>query len=424
MLLWLICCKRPMTLQELAFAIAIDPEDKQLDKNKVFFRDDLLLDICGSLVKVRETRQWKKVVEFSHFSVLEYLTTKLPSGLSHEFFIDQKAGHAEIMKCCLAYISFPQLMRRYHNIDHNRPQQVEFYLHDEELLTRERCVEHEFNFMKYASQYWYFHAKEVEHDSTARQAIRDFIENAQHDVFEAWSMVWRRELINTMGAPIHFPISHPARDGLSYAAFLGLHHVVGDLLKEDTLGNSIRYSRNAAMVAAVHDMSSKSLGQLIEAGVNIEHRDEKGLVVLLYAVSVGNVKAVEMLLRANADITARDIHGYFYTYGKGYTALHIAAQYGRTEVCKLLLDNGASVRDLDDADGTPLFAAVCRGLWSRPNVVRVLLKAGSSIRHFNMNGETVLDVAIQAGDTEVINILVEAGATVTATDNMTGFSVD
>lgn len=79
-----------------------------------------------------------------------------------------------------------------------------------------------------------------------------------------------------------------------------------------------------------------------------------------------------------------------------------------------------AVRSLDDAGGMPLFAAVRRGLWSRPDVVRL---AGSMIVYLGC-GETVLDIVIQADDIQVIGVLLEVGATATTRDNMVKFSVD
>jgi len=104
-----------MTMQELAVAVAIDPEDKCCDANKMLFRDEHLFEICMPLVRLKGIVN-DTIVEFTHFSAFEYLTTRLPDGQRDVCFIDQQTGHGQIMKCCLTHLSFPDLIRSYQRI--------------------------------------------------------------------------------------------------------------------------------------------------------------------------------------------------------------------------------------------------------------------------------------------------------------------
>ena len=67
--------------------------------------------------------------------------------------------------------------------------------------------------------------------------------------------------------------------------------------------------------------------------------DPTGWPILHWAVYLGNLDAVKMLLRSGARVNTPDIYGA--------TALHWAAWGGRHSIAKLLLNNGASCRAMD-----------------------------------------------------------------------------
>ncbi len=62
---------------------------------------------------------------------------------------------------------------------------------------------------------------------------------------------------------------------------------------------------------------------------------------------------VELLVAAGADINRACEHGY--------TALHMAAQWGHLDVVRFLVDSGAHPRPVSDRDGTPADMARRRG---------------------------------------------------------------
>jgi len=103
--MWLICCKRPLSLDELAVAVAIDSEDKIFNDAKRVFRNEQLLEICISFIRLDKDGT---KVEFTHFSIVEYLTTRFLDGQENDYFVDARSGHAQLMSCCLTYFSFPR----------------------------------------------------------------------------------------------------------------------------------------------------------------------------------------------------------------------------------------------------------------------------------------------------------------------------
>ncbi len=90
----------------------------------------------------------------------------------------------------------------------------------------------------------------------------------------------------------------------------------------------------------------------------------------------------------------------------------------RVDTVRALLQAGADVHSLDSYSGTGLIRAADRG---HVEVIRELLKTDIRIDHVNRLGWTALLEAILLGDggprhTEVVRLLVEAGANVNLAD--------
>jgi ankyrin repeat protein len=93
----------------------------------------------------------------------------------------------------------------------------------------------------------------------------------------------------------------------------------------------------------------------------------------------------------------------------GFTALHLAAFFGKPEVAKTLLDAGASVDTYttNDFANQPLHAAAAgRHL----EVCRLLLAAGADVNATQHGGYAPLHEAAQHGDVEMVELFLSAGA--------------
>jgi ankyrin repeat protein len=139
-----------------------------------------------------------------------------------------------------------------------------------------------------------------------------------------------------------------------------------------------------ALIAAVTLEDTDEIHNQLNAGAEINTRDDKGYTLLQNAIRGFKNDAVAVLLERGADpeIPA--------TIAPAYTALHIAAQCANEAATKLLLQyqNGPDIRD--DANETPLHVAAQAGAVA---IARLLVEAGAEIMPKDGNKETPRDVA-------------------------------
>lgn len=93
----------------------------------------------------------------------------------------------------------------------------------------------------------------------------------------------------------------------------------------------------------------------------------------------------------------------------GFTALHLAAFFGKAEVARLLLEHGAGVDvyTRNPFANQPLHAAAAG---RHIEVCRVLLAAGADVNATQHGGFTPLHEAAQHGDVEMSELFLSAGA--------------
>ena len=111
---------------------------------------------------------------------------------------------------------------------------------------------------------------------------------------------------------------------------------------------------------------------------------------LFDAVRNGNLAEVERLLDRGADVGVRDD-------GDGFTPLHEACFWGRTDIARLLLDRGADPGARGDAGTTSLHTA-CE--WGHTDIARLLLDRGADVGAQGEDGYTPLDLACDLPEDE------------------------
>jgi ankyrin repeat protein len=129
---------------------------------------------------------------------------------------------------------------------------------------------------------------------------------------------------------------------------------------------------------------------------------------LIEAAKENNLPEASRILRAGADVNAKD--------SNGFTPQHWACFKGQVQVAKELLDHGADVDATDNHGSTPLHRACFNG---NVQIVKELLDHGADTETTNRFGKTPLYFACNQGHLAVVNALLSGGANILA-ENING----
>jgi ankyrin repeat protein len=169
-------------------------------------------------------------------------------------------------------------------------------------------------------------------------------------------------------------------------------------------------SRDQALIAASDKGDLAAVERLVSEGANVKAKDRRGRTALLAATHGNHVAVARALIAAGSDVNAKDdIQDSAYLY---------AGAEGRTEILKMTLAAGADLKSTNRYGGTALIPAAHHG---HPEAVKVLLATAIDKDHVNKLGWTALLEAVILGDggpthTEIVRLLVEAGANVNIAD--------
>jgi ankyrin repeat protein len=302
-------------------------------------------------------------VQFSHFSVKEFLTSPrlaTASGEVSNYHIDSEPAHTVLAQACLGIL---------------------LQIQDDV----EGCTSKDHPLAKYAAEHWTTHAQFGKVSSRLHKGM-EYLFDANKPHFKVWLTLYDIDTYPNYHATFHefapaYSDKHPQdvnTDGGYHvrplvAALAGEHFQTADLLRHNGAGLDVRghLERNPLHAAA----------------------------------SSGNFEVVRMLIECYpTDINARDVHGW--------TPLLFASggdssKDGSVRVVRLLLEHGADMNAQAQNDRTPLQWASMNGALE---VVRLLLEHGSEVEAKHNGGKTTLQVAVDRGHAEVVELLREHGS--------------
>jgi ankyrin repeat protein len=120
----------------------------------------------------------------------------------------------------------------------------------------------------------------------------------------------------------------------------------------------------------------------------VEEKAMSKVIELHSTVKHGDLTGIKALLDENRDLA----NSRSETDARGTCPLHVAAEFDQGEAARLLLEYGADVSLLDSENDA--IALGWAAFFGRPEVVAVLLEAGSEPSQRNKNGLTPLGCAV------------------------------
>lgn len=130
-------------------------------------------------------------------------------------------------------------------------------------------------------------------------------------------------------------------------------------------------------------------------------KDEMGLTPLIYAVSRGHRKVVELLLNKGADVNIQD--------NAGYSPVHIAAFSGNKEMLEFLISKGANLNRKNETGVSALHDMAMQG---QKEIVALLIDNGADFMMKDASGNAALQLASNHGHEDVVEFLLTKGADV------------
>ena len=405
---------RPLHVEELADILAIQFNPRTLPNYKVDWRpedsEEAVIFACSSLITIVDL-DGSRVVQFSHYSVKEYLTSeRLANAEKHlsYYHILPRSAHVVIAQASLSV-----------------------------LLALDGQVDKEsirkFPLANYAAQYWVDHARFEDVSSSIEDSMICLFDPAKPH-FSTW--VWIHDIDYPL-RPImlgRHPTS-PETVPLYYATLCGFRDLVKHLIvtcpehinatggyystplhaavAKGNGGVTMLLLNHGADVAALDkykrspldrasaraEIASGIMELLLDHHADVDTNDAFGTTSLYRASLKGELDVARILLRHGAAVDFRDTNGC--------TSLYVSSYNGHVDVVRLLLQNGAVVDSSNNDGWTPLKSASRNGY---SDIVRLLLQTGAIVDSCDNEGWTSLTLASEGGHLDVVHLLLQSGA--------------
>ena len=320
----LVVAVRPLEVKELAEVLAFDFNVEGIPKLNVGWRwedqEEAVMSACSSLVMIVQDGN-SRVVQFSHFSVKEFLMANRlaePIRDVSRYHIRLEAAHTILAQACLG-----ALLRLDDSIDRDKIK--------------------DFPLARYAAQYWATHAR-VEKVSSRIEDGMECLFDADRPQFATWLWIYNEDrhgrTMSTMSP------KKPEAVPLYYAAMLGFRDLAEYLIARHPENVNARGGIQVTpMNVAASEGHANILSLLLDHGADVDGRDNEGSTPLHRALIKGKLEAAQCLLDRGADINARE--------GNGRTPLHWAVSFTSVQSVRFLLEHGADANASSDTGKTP-----------------------------------------------------------------------
>ncbi|MBP6096305.1 MAG: ankyrin repeat domain-containing protein [Methyloversatilis sp.] len=187
-------------------------------------------------------------------------------------------------------------------------------------------------------------------------------------------------------------VSANAYDDLMQAAVTGDASTVAALVDRGLDVNSVDPRGETLLIIASRGGHAELVKALLGRKAKLEAVNVAGETALAVAAYNGHSDVLDLLLAKGADPVNH----------QGWSALHYAAMQGHGKVLQSLIARGAPVDALAPNGATALMLAARS---SSIEAVRVLLRARADARLRGRDGETAVDWAVKAGNTDAAALI-------------------
>jgi len=321
-------------------------------------------------------------VQFSHFSVREFLTSPrlaASSGDVSRYHIDLERAHTILAQACVGV-----LLRLDDRVD------------EDDVLDS-------FPLAGYAAKHWVRHAQFGDASSYLRKAM-EYLFDPDKPYFKAWLRLHDMDPFydGESAFSLFTPIKKSPTTPLYYAALCGFHDLTKNLIvKHPQHVNADGGNYMRPLIAALTGKHFQTAELLHHNGANPNVRGRTMRTPLHSAAYHGHLKVVQKLIEYGVDTNAQD--------AKGRTPLYTASEGINLDpnVIRLLLECGVDVSARAANRSTPLHKA---SHWGAVEVARMLLEHGADIQAEDDKGRTPLRVAEEKKHHKLIKLLLEYGA--------------
>ncbi|KAI5839056.1 ankyrin repeat-containing domain protein [Morchella snyderi] len=425
-LAWVITAKRPLTIEELVLAVAVEPTTKCCEELHGVYSQNVVISSCCGLV----TSDCGTVRPI-HFTVQEFLRAR---GLDSLDGLSMSNYMAQSIFTYLCSLSF-EIKNDFHGAAHivsryalgleifkyaccflgSHLREAENPLPDY-LLNLVRCL------MGSQSDYDVLRWAILAVCGNREGARLDEYHVSQDHIFQEIDALSRvRVTCGSLAAMRSYSLSPLGLfSGLDLLPLYFQLYPDADIVEElnDVLNDVARGGSVSAMTG------------LLDRGCDINYRDYNGSTPLITAVTSGFEKVALFLLERGADVHLLNKQGRSALYYASKSAmvdaakrllergavadlhwspaLHAGARSGSVVILRLLLEHGADV-DLMVEDRNALYHAVENVF---PEIVKMLLDAGADVNLRTRDYGTALQVATRKRNPGIVKMLLDAGADV------------